>query len=132
MSPEVCPTAASAVEPQLDLSRALNAADRALHRGSTREVLEALVVIRRVLRARLNAGVRDDAADLLVGPWQRRLRKRYEASLCALERLLPKAMSEPRAWQARVRRELEKLRRLDDLESQAYFDSLWIDIGVGD
>ncbi|MGB5696734.1 MAG: hypothetical protein WBM46_13835 [Polyangiales bacterium] len=69
-----------------------------------------------------------------MGPWKRRLRWRYAACMCAIERLLETAKKpcDLEAVRLEARAELRRLRHLESLENTAHLDQHWTDLGVGD
>lgn len=135
--PEVCPAAAGAPQPAGDLSSAIERAEGALAVGSIGRLVHALVAVRAALRTR---AMQRDALGVaeqwshVVGPWKRRLRRRYAASMCAVERLLETAWGscDFEAVRLEAGAELERLRRLESLENEAHLDQHWTDLGVGD
>lgn len=135
VTPEVCPGASWAPQLSPDLRHAIERADNALERRSLGRVVHALVAVRAALKARLadrsHSRIQEGRS---FGPWQRRLRRRYAASLCAVERLLEKGWASCNLAELspELRAELVRLRRLDSLENQAQLDSYWTDLGVGD
>ena len=136
VSAEVCTTGNR--EPSTsNLHRAIEQADAALRQRSIGLVARALVVLRGALQARLAGETTPGSWEHdgpPVGPWQRRLRRRYAASLCTVERLLDDAWTACSfdAVASAVRGELSKLRHLESLEDRAHLDLYWTDIGVGD
>ena len=137
VAPEVCPTGNRAQPSTSNLHRAIEQADAALRQRSIGAVARALVVVRAALQARLAEETTPGSWEHdgpPVGPWQRRLRRRCAASLCAVERLLDDAWTscDLDAVASAVRGELSKLRHLESLEDRAHLDLYWTDIGVGD
>ena len=135
--PEVCPEAGGALRPSSDLNIAIERAEVALEARSIGRLAHALVAMRAALRSR--ATQRDTSGvagqDVIpIGPWKRRLRRRYAASMCAIERMLETAWSSGDfdAVQLEVRRELARLHRLESLEDAAQLDQHWTDLGGGD
>lgn len=137
VAPEVCSLVGGSLHPADDLHGAIVRAQDALDRRSIGKVIHALVALRSVLRSRLaDPDVRmvADHEGLSIGRWRRRLRRRYAASLCALERLIEKSRGSFSLEEIRpaARDELAKLRRIESLEEQAQLALSWTDIGVGD
>ena len=120
-----------------DLHSAIERVQDALDRGSIGRVIHALVALRSVLRSRLaDQDFRKTANHerLSIGRWRRRLRRRYAASLCNLERLIEKGWGSLGldAIRPALGGELAKLRRIESLENEAQLALSWTDIGVGD
>jgi len=131
--PEVCPAVAGIARPSPDLRSAIERAECALDARSIGSLARALVALRATLHSR--ATQRDAEHGMhLAGPWKRRLRRRYAASMCAIERLLETTWvsCDFDAVQQEARAELARLRRLELLEDAAYLDQYWTDLGVGD
>jgi len=101
-------------------------------------VAHALVGLRSVLRSRLADenvfGVQVDHGCLSIGRWRRRLRRRYAASLYAIEQLIEKgwALFSLEEIGPALDSEIAKLHRLESLENQAQLALSSTDIGVGD
>lgn len=137
VAPEVCPLTGSSAHPGHDLHSAIERVQDALDRGSIGKVIHALVALRSVLRSRLADQDFRKTADyerLSIGRWRRRLRRRYAASLCNLERLIEKGWGSLGldAIRPALGDELAKLRRIESLENEAQLALSWTDIGVGD
>lgn len=135
VTPEVCPGASWAPELSSDLHRAIERIEEALEGRSIGRVVHALVAVRAALNARLTDRSHSASPEgRSLGSGQRRLRRRYAASLYAVERLLEKgwASCDLDVLGPELREELGRLRRLESLENQASFDPYWTDIGVGD
>lgn len=120
-----------------DLSGALDRAELGVRERSRGRVIHALVAVRAALRSRLS-GDQAAAAELHAapsqGPWKRRLRRRYAASLCTVDRLLDQAweVDDSGSFFDAATEELVRLRRLESLENRAYLERHWTDLGVGD
>jgi len=137
VAPEVCPVTGGSAHPAHGLHGAIERAEDALERGSIGRIIHALVALRSVLRSRLaDQDVRTgaDHERFSIGRWRRRLRRRYSASLCALEQLIEKAWGSFSLDEIgpAVRDELAKLHRTESLENEAQLALSWTDIGVGD
>lgn len=133
--PEVCPGASWAPGLSSDLHRAIERTEEALETRSIGRVVHALVAVRAALNVRLTERSHSTSHEgRSLGPWQRRLRRRYAASLYAVERLLEKgwACCDLDVLGPELREELVRLRGLASLENQAHLDRYWTDIGVGD
>jgi len=131
--PEVCPAVGGIARSSSDLRSAIERAEHALDERSIGSLARALVALRATLRSR--ATQRDTEHDAhLASPWNRRLRRRYAASMCAIERLLETtwASCDFDAVQHEARADLARLRRLKSLEDAAHLDQHWTDLGVGD
>ena len=131
--PEVCPALGGIARSSSDLRSAIERAEHALDARSIGRLARALVALRATLRSL--ATQRDAEQDVhLAGPWKRRLRRRYAASMCAIERLLETTWTscDFDAVQLEARAELARLRRLESLEDAAHLDQHWTDLGVGD
>jgi hypothetical protein len=131
--PEVCPAVGGIARSSSDLRSAIERAEHALDARSIGRLARALVALRATFRSR--ATQRDAEQDVhLAGPWKRRLRRRYAASMCAIERLLETtwASCDFDAVQLEARAELARLRRLESLEDAVHLDQHWTDLGVGD
>lgn len=136
VAPEVCPGASWAPRPS-DLHSAIVRAEEALEERAIGRVIHALVALRAVLRSRITEGKARrpwDHDGRPMGPWQRRLLRRYAASSCAVDRLVDQAWTscDFEALAPSVREELARLRRVESLDNQASLDQHWIDVGVGD
>lgn len=97
-------------------------------------MIDALLAVRAALRSRLTIPTALDDEVAMVGPWPRRLRRRYAASLCSIERLVENRWSscDFNTLSADVQEQLDRLRRIESLESGAHLEQHWTDIGVGD
>lgn len=136
--PEVCPRVVGTPHVSSDLRTATDRAERALDARSIGRLVHALVAVRAALRSR---ATQRDAPETCehdgscpAGPWKRRLRRRYAASMCAIERLLETAWAscDFDAVSLEAREELARLRRLESLEDAAHLDQHWTDLGIGD
>lgn len=130
--PESCPTLSGILRPSSDLRSAIERAEQALEARSIGRLARALVALRATLRSR--ATQRDAEHDAhLASPWNWRLRRRYAASMCAIERLLETAWAtcDFDAVQLEAKDELARLRRLESLEDAAHLERHWTDLGVG-
>lgn len=137
VAPEVCSVTGGSAHAAQGLHGAIERAEDALGRESIGRIIHALVALRTILRSRLaSPDVTTGAGHERVstGRWRRRLRKRYAASLCALEQLIEKAWGSFSLDESgpAVRRELAKLRRIESLENEAQLALSWTDVGVGD
>lgn len=138
VAPEVCSLGGGGPHQARDLQGTIERAQDALNSRSIGRVIHALVALRSVLRSRLGdedvLGAVGDHERLSIGRWRRRLRRRYSASLYALEHLIEKAWSSFSLDEigTALDSELAKLRRIETLENQARLDLSWTDIGVGD
>lgn len=137
VTPEICPLKGGAPQSAPELSGAIDRAERALEARAIGRLVHALVALRAALRTRAmqrDASSEPGEASYVVGPWKRRLRRRYAASLCSVERLLDTAWSscDFDAVRLDARAELDKLRRLESLDHEAHLDQHWTDLGVGD
>lgn len=134
VAPDICPSTSWGLELSSDLRRAIDRTEEALAQHSIGKVIHSLVAVRAALRSRLTNGPPSDREAVAMGPWPRRLRRRYAASLCTIERLLEQAWSscDLGTLSDDVSQELDRLRRVESLENQAHFDQHWTDIGVGD
>ena len=135
--PDVCPAIGGPFRPSSELRIAIERAEHALDARSIGRLVHALVAVRSVLRSR---AMQRDASSTAgqdgytIGSWKRRLRRRYAASMCAIERMLEAAWAscDFDAVQLEARDELARLRRLESLEDAAALDQHWTDLGVGD
>ncbi len=139
VAPEACSAAGRASSMSSDLRSSIEHAEHALDQASLRGIVHALVAVRAALRSRLGEGPTlgqgySDHGRFSLGPWQRRLRRRYAASLCVVERLLKQVWTGCNldALRPALRDELARLRRVESMETRAYLDQHWTDIGVGD
>jgi hypothetical protein len=119
------------------LRTAIERAEDALDARSIGRLVHALVALRAALRSRAMQRDTSGVAGQDVyptGPWKRRLRRRYAASMCAIERMLEAvwASCDLDAVQLEARDELARLHRLESLEDAAQLDQHWTDLGVGD
>ena len=133
VGPEVSATVGAPVLPSSDLRAAIERLEHALDARSVGRLIHALVAVRAALRSR--ATLRDAEHDRgSVGSWKRRLRRRYAASMCAIERLLEAAWTaaDLDTVELEAREELTRLRRLESLEDSALLDQHWTDLGIGD
>lgn len=135
--PEVCPAIGGPFGPSSELRIAIERAEHALDARSIGRLVHALVAVKAVLRSRAMQRDTSGAAGqdgYLIGPWKRRLRRRYAASMCAIERMLESswASCDFDAVQREARDELARLHRLESLEDAAQLDQHWTDLGVGD
>lgn len=136
VAPEACSRPRGS-EPEDDLQGLIDSAAFSVRERSRGRVIHALVALSAALRSRLSRDeLRKVGAEVCGphGPWKRRLRRRYAASLCSIDRLLDEAWEriDSDALFEAVQEELGRLRRLESLENRAYFDQYWTDLGVGD
>lgn len=134
---DVCPDALRVRQPGSDLEGIIERVEHGLDHGSTGKLIHSLLAVRAALRSRLAAEPRDGFTETPhgpIGPWKRRLRRRYAASLCSVDRILDDAWSPEKreGLEPAVRAELSRLRRLAALENRADLDQHWTDLGVGD
>jgi hypothetical protein len=117
---------------------AIERVEDALSRQSIGKVIHALVALRSVLRSRLADenvfGVEVNHDCLSIGRWRRRLRRRYAASLYAVEQLIEKGWASFNLEEIgpALDSEIAKLHRIESLETRAQLALSWTDIGVGD
>jgi hypothetical protein len=116
------------------LQGSIERAEHAVDHGSIGAVINTLLAVRAALRARIASDEVRGSGHTAPGPWKRRLRRRYEASLCSMQHMLDRALSaeERDSLDGCIRDELARIRRLASLEHQAVLDEHWLDLGVGD
>ena len=136
VAPEACAQVSWIGSASSDLQRAIERTEEALMHGSLGKVIHSLLEVRASLRRRLDDAdlQHGDCGSAPLGPCKRRLRRRYAASLCSVDRLLDEAWSvqDRDGLRMRLHQELGRIRRVESLEDRADLEQHWIDLGVGD